>query len=614
MQCGRPRRTLAAKPGGVFDDILKRIGDAIGSIWLSAAAMGMIAPWSPKAYRIPDGNSGDVARPEKIAMAVGFGGFNGESEKPVRIARFAIDYFPIANDALNWLAGQQILTPALKAKILAQAFANGVRSKILMGDALFEFMHQQLEESTSAGESAKEWKTRAEKVPGLAEYQVETIGRTFGHRGFHDGLTTILNDPVVQEEFPYLQYVATKDPRTRESHAALDGKVAHKDSPLASEFNTRIQEWNCRCSLIPLSREDAAAEGIDDDTGWKEQIGESDIDESQQQQAVADAPDIVAKIGEFKTAEAVRQRVGVIDAGIEDLKFGVDQTDSAFTAVQNRIDTLAKSIAFTESEAERGSKTAVEAMRKLQRSLERQLNDIEESAMAKWRLWKDAVNRKFEAATKALAVDPDVAAKIKPVTSNLQQSTADQVKQATNWLSRVTKNRTFGLGNTSSGIKVQFEPLDSSPFRDEPEFKNRPHYYDGKIYLPPVIDPALVAHEVAHQIELTPSVSKAAKEFLASRVGPDTKPVKLSTIIPGEGYGPQEETLGKDNWEPLFLAFGWNAKSSEILANYTGKHYNNGHTEVVTMGVELLFRDAAKFARIDPQYFNFIVGVLRGAF
>lgn len=579
--------------------------------------MGMIAPWAPQAYRIPDGNNGEVDRPEKISMAVRFGGLcDGDSSnsRPSRIARFAIDYFPIADDALNWLASQQILTPALKAKILAKAFANGVKSKILMGDALFEFMHQQLEESTKAGESAKEWQARAEKVPGLAENQVETIGRTFGHRGFHDGLITILNDPVVQEEFPYLQYVATKDPRTRESHAAIDGRVAHKDSPLAREFNTRIQEWNCRCSLIPLSREDAVAEGIDDDTGWKEQIGESDINEAQQQQAIADAPDIVAKISEFKTAESVRKRVGVIGAGIEDLKFGVDQTDSVFTAVQKRIGTLAKSIAFTESEAERGSKTAVEAMRKLQRSLERQLNDIEESSMAKWRLLKDAVDRKFEATTKALAVDPDVAAKFKLVTSGLQKKTADQAKQATSWLSRVTKNRTFGVGNTASGIRVQFEPLDSSPFRDEPEFKNRPHYYDGKIYLPPVIDPAEVAHEVAHQIELTPSVSRAAKEFLASRVGPGAKPVKLSTVMPGEGYGPKEETLGKGNWEPLFLAFGWDAKDSEKLANYTGKHYNNDHSEVVSMGVELLFRDAAKFAAVDPQYFNFIVGVLRGVF
>jgi hypothetical protein len=37
-------------------------------------------------------------------------------------------------------------------------------------------------------------------------------------------------------------------------------------------------------------------------------------------------------------------------------------------------------------------------------------------------------------------------------------------------------------------------------------------------------------------------------------------------------------------------------------------------TEVVSMGVEYLYADPAKFARDDPEHFRFIVNLLRGIF
>jgi uncharacterized protein with gpF-like domain len=83
-------------------------------------------------------------------------------------------------------------------------------------------------------------------------------------------LQQITDKPVVAELFPYWLYECTADSRSRASHVAMNGKVAHRDSPLADQMQVLIDEYNCRCTMIPLDREDALAKGIDDDTGWVE--------------------------------------------------------------------------------------------------------------------------------------------------------------------------------------------------------------------------------------------------------------------------------------------------------------------------------------------------------
>lgn len=47
-------------------------------------------------------------------------------------------------------------------------------------------------------------------------------------------------------------------------------------------------------------------------------------------------------------------------------------------------------------------------------------------------------------------------------------------------------------------------------------------------------------------------------------------------------------------------------------AYYNGKKYDHPSTEILSMGLEMLYLDPVTFARVDPEYFKFIVGVLRG--
>ncbi len=51
-------------------------------------------------------------------------------------------------------------------------------------------------------------------------------------------------------------------------------------------------------------------------------------------------------------------------------------------------------------------------------------------------------------------------------------------------------------------------------------------------------------------------------------------------------------------------------------ALYTGKpdtgRFDRGPTEILSSGVQLLYNDPVGFAQLDPEWFDFTVGILRG--
>lgn len=111
------------------------------------------------------------------------------------------------------------------------------------------------------------------------------------------------------------------------------------------------------------------------------------------------------------------------------------------------------------------------------------------------------------------------------------------------------------------------------------------------------------AHELGHWIEHNvPGARDAAQEFLQKRVGSE----QLTSIKDkfGQGYG-SSETGRKDNFGKVF--------GDGPEAYYVGKHYGEGDTEILAMGIEQLYRDPAGFAAKDPEYFQFVVSVLDGS-
>jgi len=121
-----------------------------------------------------------------------------------------------------------------------------------------------------------------------------------------------------------------------------------------------------------------------------------------------------------------------------------------------------------------------------------------------------------------------------------------------------------------------------------------------------------VAHEIGHCLEdqITDLV-KREKEFLEHRAPGEVRK-NLGALFPTHGYKPDEEGV-EDEFSKYFSGTGSFGQFDDSAAIYVGKHYVN-RSELLTMGIEALYVDPARFADKDPEFFKFVIGLLKGAF
>lgn len=104
-----------------------------------------------------------------------------------------------------------------------------------------------------------------------------------------------------------------------------------------------------------------------------------------------------------------------------------------------------------------------------------------------------------------------------------------------------------------------------------------------------------IVHELGHYLEYrVPGAFEKVAEFYNRRTAGQTTQT-MSSLMPGKGYKPEEVT-----------------RPDSFMHPYMGKFYDDGHGEILSMGMEMLYRDPAGFASKDPEYFNFVVGLLHG--
>lgn len=117
----------------------------------------------------------------------------------------------------------------------------------------------------------------------------------------------------------------------------------------------------------------------------------------------------------------------------------------------------------------------------------------------------------------------------------------------------------------------------------------------GEIFIGPFDKAGVIAHELGHSLEMDLNTHLAARGFLYHRVG---KEVAVPT--------------GSEHWEVGRTdQFG---KAFESSASYVGKHYKTPDTEIVSMGLQKMYEEPHFFAKHDPEYFKFMLGVLDGSF
>jgi hypothetical protein len=102
-------------------------------------------------------------------------------------------------------------------------------------------------------------------------------------------------------------------------------------------------------------------------------------------------------------------------------------------------------------------------------------------------------------------------------------------------------------------------------------------------------------HELGHWIEgKNANVHEALVNFFNDRTKHEEF-VKLSDLFPNEGYDDNEVT-----------------KKDSFIDPYMGKVYDNGTTEILSMGIERYIDDPLEFARRDREHFEIVRSILAG--
>jgi SPP1 gp7 family putative phage head morphogenesis protein len=165
-------------------------------------------------------------------------------------------------EALDWARKQKVVLPVeyyglLFGRARAAAFSVAGISAL---DQL-QAIHDSLLDVMETGGTFAQWRKDAldGKIPlGFPDYRKETIFRTNIQGWYAAGRCR--SDQANKASRPYLMYSSINDSSTRPTHAAMDGTILPVDHPWWDDHRPP-NGFNCRCSSISLSEEEAKGFG-----------------------------------------------------------------------------------------------------------------------------------------------------------------------------------------------------------------------------------------------------------------------------------------------------------------------------------------------------------------
>lgn len=216
-------------------------GDGLLSAWIAAARIiGKVAEDEPRVI--------ELAKPVK----------------PVR--------WPVIEKAAEWVASRRLVEPSELSAARAKAEREATLTAHVAGEQILEQVRTAIVKAAESGQTNIRRFIR-EHVGDLNERELEALYRTQQGLFWSEGQRTILDNPLVGDEFPYVLYSAVHDSRVEDTHLAmeslgLDGTAVYRaDDPVIRKFWPPWR-WNCRCHVIPLSIEDAARRGVREAMRW----------------------------------------------------------------------------------------------------------------------------------------------------------------------------------------------------------------------------------------------------------------------------------------------------------------------------------------------------------
>ena len=116
----------------------------------------------------------------------------------------------------------------------------------------------------------------------------------------------------------------------------------------------------------------------------------------------------------------------------------------------------------------------------------------------------------------------------------------------------------------------------------------------NKIFINKETSRLTAIHETMHWLEYNnKNVSSKVTAFLEYRTQGE-KAQKLKDLVPNSNYEDNEI-----------------AKKDNFFRPYCGKIYNDGATEILSMGLQEIYENAVDFSKNDPEYFNFVIDIIQ---
>lgn len=154
---------------------------------------------------------------------------------------------------------------------LLKDYANqSVEARSLMLDRIQERVHTMLGDAIEQGQTMEQFATglRAEAdglgITATDPSYLDMVFRTNVQSAYGAGRYLAMTDPDVMDARPYVQYRTAGDARVRPEHEMLDGLTFAMDNPTWHRI-APPNGFNCRCSIVTMSAEEAAGEEVSED-------------------------------------------------------------------------------------------------------------------------------------------------------------------------------------------------------------------------------------------------------------------------------------------------------------------------------------------------------------
>ncbi len=175
---------------------------------------------------------------------------------------FALSFQLPFDEAIKATEARGILLPEeYYGELQAEARAAAWTVSGTAGIGQIEQVRDSLANAMAKGIGLEEWKRSVEaRSWGLTPAHLETVYRTNVQTAYSAGHWRQFEEN--RDDRPYLMYSAINDSRTRPAHAAMSGHIAPLDDPIWKRW-TPPCGYNCRCSQVSLTPEQARARGYD---------------------------------------------------------------------------------------------------------------------------------------------------------------------------------------------------------------------------------------------------------------------------------------------------------------------------------------------------------------